>query len=184
MRIQGTIDTPRFQLKSLDATFVGENYKNWLVDPEVNQYLETRFFIQDDEELIAYVSNMLNSTHSYLFAVVDRESNSHIGNIKLGPINPWHSSAPIGLVVGESQWWGKGVAKEIIAALSNWAFEELGLYKLNAGSYSSNIASIKAFLSCGFSEEGRQLSQVEINPGVRDDVVLLGKVNPTLKGNN
>lgn len=184
MKVDNSIETTRFFLTSLDPSFVGESYKSWLIDPEVNQYLETRFMDQSDEELVSYVSQLLISEHSFLFAVVSKETGTHIGNIKLGPINKVHSSAPIGLVIGDRNWWGKGVAKEIISALSDWGFNELKLAKINAGSYASNQGSVRAFLSCGFSEEGKQLAQVELRPGVRDDVILLGKVNPELLAEN
>lgn len=179
MKIEEAIDTKRFVLTTLDEKFVGEDYKSWLLDPEVNRFLETRFISQSDDDLISYVNLMMNSSHSYLFAVISKDSAKHIGNIKLGPINFSHSSAPIGLVIGAREWWGQGVAKEIIAALCLWGFNSLGLAKINAGSYASNEASIRAFLSCGFKIEGRQISQVEVSSGVRDDVILLGKVNPS-----
>ncbi|GAB2823864.1 GNAT family protein [Alpinimonas psychrophila] len=178
MRTDLPIPTRRFDLVSLDASFAGERYQGWLSNENVNRYLETRFLSQDGDALIAYVNQILESVHSYLFAIVARESGAHIGNIKIGPINPVHSSAAIGLVIGEHEWWGKGVATEVIGALSEWGFAELKLAKITAGSYASNRGSIKAFLTCGFRQEGLQESQVMLRTGERDDVVLLGKLNP------
>lgn len=178
MKIDHPLETPRFDLVSLDASFASERYRGWLSDANVNRYLETRFVSLSSGALVAYVNQMLESTDSYLFAIVVRESSIHIGNIKIGPINRAHASAAIGLVIGESEWWGKGVATEVIAELSDWGFGDLELAKITAGSYASNRGSIKAFLSCGFEQEGLQRSQAALGTGVRDDVVLLGKVNP------
>jgi len=180
MKTQHPLATSRFDLVSLDASFAGERYLGWLADASVNQYLETRFSHHDGAALVTYVNLMLDSSHSYLFAIVVRDSGAHIGNIKIGPINVAHATAAIGLVIGESEWWGQGVATEVIAALSDWGFTDLGLAKITAGSYASNGGSIKAFLSCGFMQEGRQRAQVTLDSGERDDVILLGKVNPAL----
>lgn len=178
MKLEKSIETQRFQLRTLDHSFVNDRYLHWMNSEEVNQYLETRFIKQTIESLVTFVQEMLNSQSSFLLAIVDRNSEEHIGNIKLGPINFSHNSAPLGLVIGEKDWWGKGVASEVISALTEWGFNVLGLEKITAGSYSSNLGSIRAFLSCGYMEEGRQLSQVNLSTGSRDDVVLLGKVRP------
>lgn len=180
MKTEDPIQTQRFDLVSLDPSFANDRYERWLADPAVNRYLETRFLTVEKAALASYITQMLESTHSYLFAIVNRESGEHIGNIKIGPINSAHQTASIGLVIGEAAWWGKGVATETIAALSHWGFSHLELSKITAGSYASNAGSIRAFLSCGFVQEGVQQSQVMLSNGIRDDVVLLGKVNPQL----
>lgn len=180
MRLDTNIETSRFILQTLDSSFVSVRYLSWLNSVEVNQYLETRYSRQTEESLIAFVEQMLLSQHSVLLAITDKDSGQHIGNIKIGPINSAHKSAPLGLVIGENNWWGKGVAKEVIAAVTKWGFDSLDLEKINAGSYASNQASIRAFLACGFMEEGRQYSQVELSSGKRDDVVLLGKIRPKI----
>lgn len=170
--------TERFELTTLTPAQATERYASWLSDPEVSAFLETRFESQSVEQLSAYISAMQDSPSSYLFGVFTRSGHEHIGNIKLGPIDARHSRAAIGILIGEQSWWGKGVATEIIAALADWSFAELGLHKLFAGSYARNAASIRAFTTCGFVEEGRQRDHVVTPDGTRDDVVLLGRVNP------
>lgn len=168
--------TPRFELTSFDESFSLETYSAWLADEEINRYLETRFQPTEVENLREFVQQIRESNHSYLFAVVSRETREHIGNIKLGPMNEAHLSASIGFFIGEKDWWGKGVAREIIVAITDWAFDDLNLEKLNAGSYASNVGSIKALESAGFTREGLQRGQVDSGFGYRDDVVLLGRL--------
>ncbi len=178
MIVSEPIRSERFRLVTLDESFASADYLRWLSDPETTAFLETRFSTSTPESLRAFVAAQMASTDSYLFAIVVAETDAHIGNIKLGPINPHHHNASIGLFIGESDWWGKGVATEVIAALTAWAFEALGLAKVTAGAYASNVGSIRAFESCGFEREGLLRSQVKLTTGDRDDVVLLGKVNP------
>lgn len=178
MILKEPIPTERFLLKTLDDSYVSERYVGWLNDSETMASLEARFTQASSETLKSFVVSQVESPNSYLLAITVAETGEHIGNIKLGPINAHHKNGSIGLLIGEKNWWGKGVATEVIAALSRWAFETLGLAKLTAGAYSSNVGSIRAFEACGFLREGTLQSQVENANNVREDVVLLGLVNP------
>ncbi|NBX23645.1 MAG: N-acetyltransferase [Microbacteriaceae bacterium] len=177
--LQKPLETERFSLVCLDEDFATDTYLRWLSDDDTTAFLETRFApVGDLLQLRHYVTSLLASTDSYLLAIVTNDTREHIGNIKLGPINSHHSTASIGLFIGSKDWWGKGVATETIAAVTAWAFDTVKLAKVCAGAYASNVASIRAFETCGFSREGLLRSQVSLNSGARDDVVMLGKVNP------
>jgi RimJ/RimL family protein N-acetyltransferase len=146
-----------------------------MVDPLVNQFLETRFIHPTIHSLREYIFAMRESSHSYLFGIFMSTDGQHVGNIKLGPLSSVHASAAIGLLLGERGAWGKGIASEAIGVISEWALDKLGLEKLNAGSYGQNAGSIRAFEKNGFHIEGVQRRQVRLPDGSRDDVILLGK---------
>ena len=95
---------------------------------------------------------MNESENNILFAIIDKSSNTHIGNIKLGDIHPVHKYADIGLIIGNKNYWGKGIGTEAIKLVSQYAFENLNLMKVIAGIYENNVGSIKAFKKCGFKE--------------------------------
>jgi len=159
----------------LETEHATETYRAWMVNPVVNQYLETRFIQPTIQSLREYISAMRESSHSYLFGIFLGTNGPHVGNIKLGPLSSVHASAAIGLLLGERDAWGKGIASEAIGVISEWALGNLGLEKLNAGSYSQNAGSVRAFEKNGFRIEGVQRRQVRLPDGTRDDVILLGK---------
>jgi RimJ/RimL family protein N-acetyltransferase len=111
-----------------------------------------------------------------LFGIFDKESDQHIGNIKLGPINWFHRYAEIGLIIGNKDFWGKGVATDSITLISLYAFNTLNLHKVTAGCYASNIGSKKAFLKAGFDVDGVRKSHC-FSQGKWEDLILLGKIN-------
>ena len=45
-----------------------------------------------------------------------KTTDKHIGNIKLGPINWIHRYGDISLLIGDKDYWGKGIATEAIRA--------------------------------------------------------------------
>lgn len=165
----------RVYLYTLDSNTVSEKYISWLNQPDVNRYLELRFLKNDRQSTVAYVEEMSSSSENYFFGIYLSNSGTHIGNIKLGPIDFNHLSATIGIMIGDGNFWGQGYATEAIELLKEFAFKRLNLLKLNAGCYSSNVGSTKAFLKAGFSQEGLQKSQV-ICDGARSDVILYGLV--------
>jgi ribosomal-protein-alanine N-acetyltransferase len=168
----------RIVLTTMASRFVTEEYLNWMVNPEVTQYLESRFLSPTISELEKFVESMRVSDDNYFFAIVDRASEKHIGNIKLGPVDRHHETGVVGIMLGDSSSWGKGFATEAISLLTSWSFSTLNLVKLTAGSYASNLGSIRAFEKSGWGAEGRQISQVRLAGGTRDAVVTLGVVNP------
>lgn len=168
-------------LRVLSREDVTTRYLSWLSDPEVVRYLELRFSSpQTLVDLECFVNEVNDSGNSLMLGIFLNSDKAHIGNIKLGPVDPNHSTGDIGLLIGERAHWGKGFASKAIRLLSDYAFEELGLIKLTAGCYGSNEGSRRAFLNVGFVEEGRRIHQCYLN-GQREDAVLLGKVNPSFK---
>jgi [ribosomal protein S5]-alanine N-acetyltransferase len=176
------IKTPRLVLACLDIAHATEKYRAWMSDPEVTQFLETRFSAPTLDSLRDYIRQLRDSSDTYFFGIFARPDGRHIGNIKLGPVSNVHNRAAIGLVLGDKSAWGHGYATEAISALTDWAFDGLHLRKLSAGSYARNVGSIRAFERSGFEVEGRLRSHVRSVSGDTDDVVLLGRVNSTPVG--
>src|SRR4051812_33418625 len=129
-------------------------YLAWLQDPEVNRFLETRWREQSLASIREFVAGMLESANDYLFAIEDAASRTHIGNIKVGPINRTHLHADVSYFIGEKQYWGKGYATEAIALATAFAFERLKLNRVQAGLYEANGGSGRALEKVGYVLEG------------------------------
>jgi RimJ/RimL family protein N-acetyltransferase len=150
----------------LNREDVSDRYVGWLNDPEVNKYLEVRFTPQTRSTCEEFVESMKIDPASYFFGIFDKANNSHIGNIKIGFIDVTHRSAELGLVIGEKEYWGKGYATEAIRSITQWGFNSIGLKRIEAGCYDSNMGSLRAFLKTGYAVEGFKRSCVE-SEGVR-----------------
>lgn len=171
------IEGDRIYLRRLRPSDLGEAYLGWMNDAAINQYLESRFSEHSMESLAEFVATMADDPRNLFTGIFLKEGDRHIGNIKLGPINPHHSHAEIGLLIGDRDCWGRGYAMEAIAALTRFAFEEINLHKIVAGAYEDNGGSTKAFLKAGYALEGTLRSHWWSN-GRFQDGSMLGKVNP------
>jgi RimJ/RimL family protein N-acetyltransferase len=154
-------------------------YEAWLADPEINRYLETRFRPQPLPEIRQFVEAMLASPHDYLFAIVEVASGTHVGNLKVGPVNPHHQYADVSYFIGERDRHGRGYAREAIALGCGFAFERLGLHRLQAGLYAGNVGSARALEAVGFSREGIFKAQLRTREGVWEDHLWYGLLRET-----
>jgi ribosomal-protein-alanine N-acetyltransferase len=161
------------ELFVLREEHVGADYVRWLNDPRVNRYLESRFAVHSIDSTRHFVHQCLQSSATLLLGIRDLVLGGlHVGNIKLGPIDRHHGLGEVGLLIGEPQSWGRGLASAAIARVRDIAAEQLGLRKLTAGCYASNVGSEKAFLRAGFEVEGRRRGHFLLD-GVQEDLVLM-----------
>ncbi|MBI2524605.1 MAG: GNAT family N-acetyltransferase [Candidatus Rokubacteria bacterium] len=166
----------RVYLRAVQQSDAGETYGGWLNDPEVTRYTESRFFPTTADKLREYVRALEGSRDSIFLAIVDRRTQQHVGNIKLGPIDWIHRLGDIGLLIGDKSVWGRGYATEAIRLVSDYAFRRLNLHKLTAGCYSTNLGSIRAFEKAGFHEEARRPRHY-YSEGAYVDLVYLAAMN-------
>lgn len=146
--------TERLTLETLTPENMSDDYIDWLQDPQVLKYLEVRHTPQTRENITEFVNNMHNASNNLMLGIFLKDYNKHIGNIKLGPIDWRYKRADIGIIIGDKNQWGKGYAPEAIEAVCSLAFNELGLSRVQAGAYASNVGSQKAFEKVGFHIEG------------------------------
>src|SRR5262249_11823943 len=140
-------------LRLLTGKDCNETYLNWLLDPEINQFLETRWRKQTLESITEFVESLWLDPDNYLFAIIEAETKKHIGNIKLGPINRNHLYADISYFIGERSAWCRGYASEAIQLVTQFAFAQLKLHRVQAGLYANNIGSAKALEKAGYHFE-------------------------------
>lgn len=177
MILNFSIITERLIIRSLVLSDVGDRYLGWMLDSAVQRYLEVRFFSSKTvSDLQNFVVKTNSSNDEILLGIFLRDSQRHIGNIKLGPVCVRHQRADIGFIIGERDEWGKGFASEAIRAVCNYALSDLKLYKVAAGCYASNKGSAMALINSGFVQEGRLRDHVTLDEG-RDDVLLFGLAN-------
>ena len=99
---------------------------------------------------------------------------THVGNIKIGPINFIHKNAEISYFIGEKKLWGKGYATLAIKEIVKLA-KKKGLKKLRAGLYQMNTGSKKVLINNGFKIEGVFKSEI-VYKKKRFDLIWFGRV--------
>ena len=155
-------------------------YYQWITDIDVVRYIGRNELLTGItfSEAERYVQELWDNKFCTFLAVYHTASNSFIGTAKINFINEQgrkNGIADIGIMIGERNYWGKGLASDILRTACRFAFEKMHARKLTAGAMSPNIAVIMAFKRIGFIEEGR-LRQQLITPDCNSycDHVLFG----------
>ena len=148
------LETERLILSSITLADCSENYLSWLNDTDVNMYLESGFYQHNMQGLVDFVNGYQSNKKAVFLVIRLKENNKHIGNIKIDKINYIHRNCEYGIMMGDKTEWGKGYAKEASIAIINYAFEDLGLNKVNLGVIDSNDVAVKLYEKIGFVVEG------------------------------
>lgn len=87
----------------------------------------------------------------YLMGIFLKDINEHIGNIKLEPviINS-EKTYGIGLLIGEKQYWNKGIGTEAVTLMLDYAFYTLEIPEVILAVKEGNINAIKLYEKLGF----------------------------------
>ena len=171
-----TLTSERIYLRTLTNSEANEQYRSWLCDPEVNRFLATKS--ATIQELCDYIKQKNEQSDALFYGIFWRASDEFIGTIKLEPINISEHKAVIAIMVGDKNYWGKGVAGEAMGLLMNYAFTELGILEMELGVIGQNVSAIRAYEKLGFKEVKREIGKVRYEDEVLDQVTMrlfLGK---------
>lgn len=164
------------QLRAVSLDDCNDNYIKWMNDYETNRFMETRWSMQNRETITAFVESIRRSQDSYLFAIIDKKSCKHIGNMKIGPINNRYGYADISYFIGDADFKGLGLAKDAVKVICEFGFSELRLHRIQAGVIDGNLASEGVLLACGFQLEGRLRDKFVVE-GQYADHLLYGLIS-------
>jgi [ribosomal protein S5]-alanine N-acetyltransferase len=167
-------------LRPLTPGDLNQRYLGWLNDPEVTRYTETGVFPSTPQDLERYYRNVASSKTDVMFAIVDKRSGRHVGNIKLGSIHWIHRTATMGILIGDKAFWGKGVGLEATQLMAGYGFERLNLHRINLGVFAEHTAAVRCYERAGFRIEGR-LREDLFQGGEHKDRLLMGLLRSEYK---
>ncbi|MCA8903062.1 MAG: GNAT family N-acetyltransferase [Hyphomonas sp.] len=112
---------------------------------------------------------------AYVFLMRRISDNRLVGGVSITNVRPWPQlAANMGYWIG-AEFEGNGYMREAVKVACTWAFEELGLWRIEAGTLPSNERSQKVLAAAGFEQEGYARNYLEI-AGRRQDHVLFALV--------
>lgn len=125
-----------------------------LSDPEVVRHYGINFRTLEatKEQLDWFARNEREGTGIW-WVIADRNGSGFLGAIGLNSIKMQHRKAEIGFWLLKENW-GKGIMKEAITEVLRYAFEILGLHRIEAVVETENERCNQLLYSLGFSLEG------------------------------
>jgi [ribosomal protein S5]-alanine N-acetyltransferase len=164
------IKTDNYTLRTLTIEDATECYLSWLKDKDINRTLDVDGQGQTLDTIRQYICKHDNKT-SFLFGIFTKDGD-HIGTHSFN-FDPKNKLATVGVMIGDKSYWGKAVPLETRARIMDWAFDDLGCNKIEAGCYSINMPAIYNFKRQHWGMEGI-LRQNRVVDKEFIDVVLFG----------
>jgi [ribosomal protein S5]-alanine N-acetyltransferase len=142
-------------------------------DPEVMVYWSSAAWpdLQTAIEYIRSIQSEFAEKQLFQWGVCAAESNEIVGTCTLCSYNPEQLRAEVGIILGKKSW-GLGLGTEALNLLIQFAFDEMGLERLEADVDPNNERSLALFDGRGFVREGLQRERWRVHGEVQDSVVL------------
>lgn len=145
------LESERLVFEPLSLKHLSITYVNWLNNLKVIKYLESG----GDYTLEKLEVFLKEQEHKDIlfWAIFTKVSEKHIGNIKIDPIDLENNSGEYGILMGDTDEWGKGYAKEASVAIINYCFKKLKFSKITLGVLEQNTVALELYKKIGFQQE-------------------------------
>jgi RimJ/RimL family protein N-acetyltransferase len=143
-------------LRALEKEDLTGSYFQWFNDQEVCRFNSHGRAPNNMNKMESYLQRAYNDPSLAVFAIAYRENDAHVGNICLQGINLVDRSAEYAIVLGEKDYWGKGVAKEASDLILQHGFMTLNLHRIYCGTSEENTGMQKLAGYMGMKDEGRR----------------------------
>ena len=115
------------------------------------------------KKVVQYVREKQKLSYEFFYGIFLKQKKKgnnkfnlrHVGNIKIGPISFFHKTASISYLVGEMNYWKKGIASIAIKKMVKIAKRRFFLKKVLSYVHEENIASTKVLLNNNFILEAK-----------------------------
>ncbi|MHC4837236.1 MAG: GNAT family N-acetyltransferase [Planctomycetota bacterium] len=167
-----TVPGPRLDLRWIEEHEVDGLFAVFS-DPEVVRYWSTPAMRErrEAEEYLASIHRHFAAGDLFQWGVQLHGETDIVGTTTLYRIDLDHRRAEVGIALG-SRAWGKGFGREVLRLLIGFAFDELGLHRLEADVDPGNARSLALFEGEGFRREGLLRERWHLKGKVHDTVML------------
>lgn len=163
--------TPRLLLRELRLEDL-DAVQAYASDPEVTRYMSwgpntpeaTRSFLE-----FVTTAAVASPRSVYELGVVESETDRLVG--ACGLHTNGHGQAMLGYCLHRDVW-GLGYGTEAATAQLRFAFEQLGLHRVWAGTDPENLPSARILEKLGFTREGHLRENVHVRSEWRDTIVF------------
>jgi RimJ/RimL family protein N-acetyltransferase len=168
-----TLRGPRVTLRPLDERDVEDSLQA-VQDPEQRRLTGThRTFTRTD--IVAWCRSRAEAPGRYDWAVVESGDGGWLGECSLNDIDEDNRSA--GFRIALDRRMGQGFGTEATGLVLDFAFGELGLYRVELEVYDFNLRAQKSYAKSGFTVEGVRRGGL-LWAGVRHDVIMMAALAP------
>ena len=161
------METNLIKLRALDIEDCDVFY-SWVNDREVTQFsLSTYAYPQSKSDISKWLSHINQSTKTVSFGICSIETGDLIGYAGIASISVLNRCGEYFILIGDKEYWGKGIGTEVTKLITEYGFNTLGLHRVELTAYTSNPSAISVYEKAGYKHEG-----IKRQSGFRDGQFL------------
>ena len=139
--------------------------KSWINNPLIKYNFRFTLHIKSDDDLRKFISTQIerkNSDDFINYVIFDKKNlrKKYIGSVGLKNINLFDKNAELTIVIGDTNYHGKGFGQEALYLICKYGFDKLELHKIYLGVIEHNKNAIRAYEKFGFVHEGVRKEQI------------------------
>ena len=150
-------ETTRLSIRPFKLEDINDAYISWLNDKIATQYSNQRFIFHTKESCVKYQESFENTHNSFLL-ITSKSNNEAIGTMTIYR-RPEHGTADIGILIGNRNYWGKGLGLEAWNAVLTELLAVEKIRKVTAGTARVNKAMISIMEKSGMMQEAIRYRQ-------------------------
>lgn len=178
-----SLATERFLVRTLTPADASDRWCAWSADPDIMGPLNVPAARMTKDQLARYIASH-DSERAHLLGVFTKAMNQHIGFFMIEH-NRLHATASFNLVIGDKNYWGKGVVNEVRAALLDEFFERHGVEKAYGTPLARNFPAVFNYKAQGWKLEGVMRGQCKsVADGSRLDQYHFGMLREEWRARN
>ena len=131
-----------------------DTYLRWINDLRVTRTLSMPCLPYTREKEEEWITAALTRSVDAVFTMYELSTMRPIGNVGLHDIDHDSGTADFGILIGETDAWGRGFGTEATRMMIAYGFDVLGLHNIQLEVYSHNPAALKAYERAGFRRVG------------------------------
>ena len=151
----------------------GACFYPWIADPEVIRYSLSAFqSLNTPAQIDHWFAATLREEKSLNLGIYLQESNALIGYAGLSNLSATNQSGEYFILIGEKDYWGKGVGTAVTKLVLTLGFAVQRLNRIMLTVSELNLGGIKAYTNAGFVAEGRLRAACCRNGLFHDKIVM------------
>jgi RimJ/RimL family protein N-acetyltransferase len=154
---------------TLDHT---DDFHRWVENKESVKYSLSAFSPSRDRDWIRdYIKSLLRNDKTWNRVIVCDRRN--IGYCGLSDVSPNNRSAEFYILIGDDEYWGKGIGTKAGCEVLNYGFSQVGLHRIWLTVSSINMGAIRSYKKQGYIEEG-VMREAAFRDGAFHDKIVMG----------
>lgn len=147
------------------------NYFVWFRDLTVTKYLGNDNISLTLVEEKKFIANSRKSKNKIIWSIYTKDG-QHIGSTGFNSYDKNNKKATWGIVIGDKNYWHLGYGSDVLKTILAYAFGRAGLNRVELGAFKANKWGLRAYIKCGFKQEGIARQAFYKRGKFYDDIIM------------